>query len=322
VFVYGVSYGTYWANRYLQLQPAQAAGVILDSIVIPGASLARQDEDADAAGKLLFEACAKDAVCRTKLGDDPWGKAQAVFAEIAEGHCAAAFLPGLPPRVQLRRAFGQMMMGFDLRSYLPAAVHRLDRCTDDDAVAITKLLGLFFNEEDPGEFFRQYSFSLANNVALSELWETPSPTPAELAKIRNAAIVSRDITEGLAVHIGKWPTYPAEDLFGKLATTDLPLLMMQAPLDPATLYAKALPAKAHWTGPRQHWVEFANGGHSMLGSTPTTANKSCGTAVLLSFVRDPKATPDTSCLASLRPVSFEGTPELSKVVFGRDSAWD
>ena len=32
-FVYGVSYGTYWAQRYLHVAPTQAAGVILDSIV-------------------------------------------------------------------------------------------------------------------------------------------------------------------------------------------------------------------------------------------------------------------------------------------------
>src|SRR5262249_8548365 len=35
VFIYGVSYGTYWVQRYLQLFPTQASAAILDSILPP-----------------------------------------------------------------------------------------------------------------------------------------------------------------------------------------------------------------------------------------------------------------------------------------------
>lgn len=58
VFVYGVSYGTYWAHRYLQLYPNQANGVVFDSIFPQGGSLARQDADANEAAK-LFLRCAE-----------------------------------------------------------------------------------------------------------------------------------------------------------------------------------------------------------------------------------------------------------------------
>src|SRR5206468_7908508 len=51
VFVYGASYGTFWAHRIMQLAPTVADGFVLDSIVPPVSSLARQDQDADEAGK-------------------------------------------------------------------------------------------------------------------------------------------------------------------------------------------------------------------------------------------------------------------------------
>src|SRR5436190_1388449 len=36
VFVYGVSYGTEWAIRYMQLRPNDATGIVLDSVSGPG----------------------------------------------------------------------------------------------------------------------------------------------------------------------------------------------------------------------------------------------------------------------------------------------
>ena len=57
-FVYGVSYGTYWAERYMQLFPRQAKGVILDSVVAqtgsdihPRTSFARLTEGFDFVGR-------------------------------------------------------------------------------------------------------------------------------------------------------------------------------------------------------------------------------------------------------------------------------
>jgi hypothetical protein len=231
-------------------------------------------------------------------------------------------VPGLSLRAALRRAFGQMQMGFGLRPYIPAAVYRAERCNESDVAALKHMLALFFNDEDPGEMLRQYSFPLANTVAFSELWEDPSPTRSELSAIRDAAITSRDVTEGMAQQLGLWPTYPRDEFMGKLPTTDVPLLMMHAPLDPATLLSKATPVRDHFRGKHQHFIEFANGGHSIVSSTPTKEKKSCGTAVLMSFLRAPEGTPDTTCLANLLPVDFNGEPELTKLVFDRDTAWD
>jgi hypothetical protein len=45
--------------------------------------------------------------------------------------------------------------------------------------------------------------------------------------------------------------------------------------------------------------------------------------MLTRFVNDPRATPDTTCLADLVPVDFTGgDPTLVQQLFGTDDAWE
>lgn len=76
VFIYGGSYGTYWIQRMLQIDPNIANGVILDS-VCPAADCFLDDFDANQnfMGMQIMEICNQDAVCSEKLGTidpDAW----------------------------------------------------------------------------------------------------------------------------------------------------------------------------------------------------------------------------------------------------------
>ena len=66
VAVYGVSYGTYWAHRYLQLYPVQADAIILDSICSPGqCSLPLGfSRDHNRIGQELMQLCGQDSFCQ------------------------------------------------------------------------------------------------------------------------------------------------------------------------------------------------------------------------------------------------------------------
>ncbi len=321
MYVYGASYGTYWALRYLQLEPKQADGVILDSMAPPGMSLARQDEDANIAGKAIFAACGKDDFCKSKLGDDPFARATALFAKLDEGHCHEAAPIDAPMRLMVRRAFGNLAMGYGGRPLIPATIYRLERCNEADAAAVKKLLSKWFGGPLVlDEFLRQWSFALGNNVALSELWETPSPTTSDLDTIREASIVSRDVTSGFDPILDTWPRY-SDPLANQWAKTDLPLLMFAGGLDPATLIEKQRPVKEHLHGPGQTWLEFPAAAHGILGSTPMKDGHSCGIKIMVSFLDHPEA-PDTSCISDLAPLSFRAEKTTSQDLFGTDDAWD
>lgn len=325
VFVYGVSYGTYLANRYLQLYPAQADGVVLDSLAPPGASLARQDQDGNEAAKDFFDACGRDAFCAEKLGPDPWARAEALFAKLKAGHCAAIGTPGIPTYVALRRAFGGFLMSPDYRPFVPAVVYRADRCAPNDVAALKTFVGLVAGEPggpgEPDEMMRQWGWILSNNIALSEMWEEPSPTAADLEAIREGAVASRDVTIGLGLHIGSWPTYPKDRYMGLWPSTSTPVLVLHGGLDPATLVRKARPAKQVFTRPGQHYVEVPTATHTVIASSTTTAKRSCGTQIMMSFFESPAA-PDTSCLADVLPLDFRGNAAIANAFFGTPDAWE
>lgn len=322
VFVYGASYGTFWAHRYLQLFPAQSDGVILDAILPPQGSMARQDIDADEVSGQLFQACADDPECGPKLGGDPRAAGLTLFEKLDAGHCPQIQTKA-PARILLRRAFGQMMMHWHARRLIPAAIFRADRCNEEDIDAINTLIDVHHFTPDPfGEIvLREYGWVLANHIAFSELWETPEITVDQMAEWREAALVSRDITEQFAAPLEAMPRYPHDEYYLGFSKTDRPLLMIQGTWDPATRYENALVMKAEYTGSRHYWVDIPKGAHGVLGSVPTTAGKSCGTEIVLRFLEDPESPPDTSCLSNLAPVTFDGPPQLNQSLFGTEDAW-
>lgn len=322
-FVYGVSYGTYWAHRYLQLFPAQSDGVVFDSIAPQGTSLARQDADANEAAKDFFDFCGKDAFCRGKLGADPWAKVNALFTKLKAGHCSEIAIPEIPTHVLFRRAFGGLLMDAGFRQYIPAIVHRADRCEPKDVAALKVLVKNLTQEQPESLELVKWGWVLSNNVLFSELWESPSPTAAELARIREDAVASRDVTSAMDVNVGKWPTYTPDEYASTWADVDTPVLFLQGGLDPATLLRKARVAKEHFTRPHQNWVEVPTATHTVIASSATTEKRSCGTRIVMNFIEGPKAPLDTSCLSTLVPIDFPcSRTDLNQALFGTQDAWE
>lgn len=322
VFVYGASYGTFWGQRYMQLFPEQADGVILDAILPPAASIARQDIDADETSVDLFQSCAEDPECGPKLGGDPRAFGLSLFDKLDGGHCPQIQTKG-PGRILLRRAFGQMLMSWNARRLIPAAIARADRCNEEDVSAIDALYDFYHFSPDPLNdiVLREYGWILANHIAFSELWKKPEVTVEQMKAWRDAALVSRDVTEQFAAPLKVMPRYPTDEHYLGFATTTKPLLMLQGTWDPATRHELAEAVKEAYTGPNHHWVDIPKGSHGALNSVPTTENTLCGTTMVLSFLEDPESPPDTSCLSILVPVTFDGNPQLNQLLFGVEDAW-
>lgn len=324
--VLGISYGTYWAHRYLQLFPAQADGVVLDSLAAPGLSLYRQDEDANLTAQDLFDACGEDATCAAKLGADPWAVATDLVASLKAGHCAEIAVEGIDTAVVLRRAFGSLLMDPRLRTYLPAIVYRADRCEPRDVEALGVLMGLLTQEQPPSLELELWGYVLTQNVVRAEFGEDPMPTAAALADIRDGAVASRDITIMLGETLD-WPAYPADPYVGAWADTDTPILMLQGGLDPATRLDKATPYRDHFTRPHQTWVTFPTATHTTLGSTPFVdeigETRSCATRLMMAFAADPQREIDTGCVDQITPLDFSlPRTDYNRALFGTSDAWE
>jgi pimeloyl-ACP methyl ester carboxylesterase len=316
VFVYGVSYGSYWAHRYLQVAPpGQAAGVLLDSILPPrGEYVSGYDTQFDPQARKLAELCAADSTCRTYLGDDPWSRLQAIREHIAEGRCANTF------DATNRRLLSVLLESWSGRAYAFAAMARYERCAPEDVLALQSLIKVLGRHAGVGDGVA--SKPLAYNVLFSELYETPAPSAATMDARYASAVFPAGMVE-LSRGRSAWPLYPADPHVGAWAKTATPMLMMNGTLDCQTPIESAARMRDAFHGPHQTFVEIPNASHVVLVQSPvlTPGAPPCGMQIAASFLADPRALPDTSCLADLAPVTFEGNAADTARFFGTADAW-
>ncbi len=352
-FVYGASYGTFWALRYLQLFPDQASGVILDSICPPGGcKLDFYDQNFNDNGKLVMDACAEDSTCAAKLGTiaaDPWAAVGEIFDQIDNDEfCPALAMWGID-RPTVRLILGYMEMDSLVRVLIPPLIYRANRCNAADVEAINNLLNVLFGKGGyftPDDYLDDFddldaSYTLGTLVLLSELWDN---TPLQdLQDIVDAAYFSLDEGpfEGEIAQSGQWPTYGDDGYFDQLADTDVPLLMLNGTLDPQTTLAMAQPAGEHFTGAHQTFVTMPYSAHGVIFQSYTDDSidsliddlddygyimKTCGMRIMYDFLDDPEAALDTGCVSEVYPLEFSGDSELnqwlSAALLGTEDMWE
>jgi pimeloyl-ACP methyl ester carboxylesterase len=326
VFVYGVSYGTYWAHRYLQIHPDQATAVILDSIAPPGESFVGYDADFDAVGEEFMALCAADDLCASKLGADPWAAVGDLLAAIEGGFCPAVTTYWGLDVPTTRVVLAYLLMSPVTRTYLPAFVYRLARCDAADAAALDNLLDVLFGSAETTYYDTLMSDALFYNVALGELWPDPDAHPSvdAIAAEQDGLYVSIGLTPRVAAVQDAWPAYPDDAWVGAWAETDTPLLMMNGDLDPQTPIWVGGQAADHLHGPNQWFYTIPRAAHCVVAQTPVAAagDTPCGMEILLGFLADPTAEPDTACLAEIPAEGFLGDPAINAYLLGTADLWE
>jgi len=321
VFIFGASYGTTRALRFLQWFPESADGVILDSVVSPGVQfLSRFDEQYDPVGIKISEMCAEDEVCGQKLGDDPWVRVINLKAQLAAGHCAGL---GLTDDVlsSLLPAFIQLRV---LRAHLFPIVYRVERCAEEDLPVLAHYFGalnqIFAGESGP----MRDSKALQTHVALSEMWEEPAPTAAELEARCDARTACPGFGPSLGPLYDIWPRYQTDLYANKWPQTNVPVLAMNGTLDPQTPIETAVATANHLTAPHQTFVTVPYSPHGVFVESPvkTPGALPCGLQMMNGFLENPEAEIDQSCLEDLVPVSFTLAEEEADFFFGTQDIWE
>lgn len=320
--VYGISYGTTRAMRFLQAHPGTADAVILDSIVSPGVQfLSRYDQQFDPVGQSLSALCAADPVCGQKLGADPWARVVAAREQLAAGHC-----PALGMTVDVIEALAPyFVMIRDIRAHMFPVVYRLDRCDPGDVQVLshyfTTLLDMF-NAPSTGPV--RGSQALQMNVALSELWEEPAPSQAELAARCEAETLCPQASVTIGAQYEEWPRYAHDEYVNEWPEVTTPVLLLNGDLDPQTPIETATAAQSHFIAPHQTFVTVPFSPHGVVFESPvlTPGAPPCGAQMIAGFVADPEADVDTQCLADLAPVTWDEAPEVLDLLFGTQDMWE
>lgn len=316
-FVYGASYGTYWAHRFAVLHPTRAAGVILDAPVQPGAQLHRYDLAFDPIGRKVFgELCPKSARCASHLGADPLATLDRVVASLKTGHCDALGVSF----DTWKTVFGVFLMDYNLRNWLPAVIYRLDRCNEADQAAIATLFGNIFK----GAGVPRTSAVTQVSVILSEFWPREHVDEAEITAAGEKATFFQNANAPSYAMQDTWPRYPVDPVALKYASPEVPILTLAGTLDPA-----APPAlvgygyRDNLKGPHQTFVEIPYGAHVVLTSGSVGPDvPGCPAQLLRAFLLDPKSALPVDCAARVLTPSFDAPTAVATKYFGTTDLYD
>jgi len=339
VFVLGISYGTYLALRYLQIAPTQSAGVVLDSVCEPGTcQLSAQDLNEDAVARALFAECANEPACAARFTDLN-AELRALHQRVAEGHCAMAATPAQNTWL-LRTVLGNMMMAAPKRRVIPAFVHRMRRCEAADRAVIAQVytatwgpnwapIAALFADGAAGTVaplggdpLNGYSFPLAINILTSELWEASDPGRDVLVSRWRETLACRGVSRQASWQVEGWPRY-RDPVAAMRPDVRVPVLAMNAAVDPATPASMAARVTDYFRGEHQRYIEVAGSAHTVIaqGALQGDVTTTCGRELALQFLRDPTATLDSGCLARTIPHAFTASPALSMQEFATPDLW-
>jgi pimeloyl-ACP methyl ester carboxylesterase len=318
VFVYGGSYGTFWANRFAVLHPDLADGVVLDGPLQPESSLADYDLWFEAVGRRVFsELCPRAPRCAEHLGPDPLAFFERVFTSLEEGHCGELGVD----LATWKLFFALALMDYNLRNWLPALVYRLDRCSSADMDAIAMLFSSLFGGGGGG--LPRTSYVLQNHVVFSELWPRTHVDEAAHVAARATSRFFQDANGDAFALQDSWPRYDLDPLAAEYAPPSVPVLVMVSPLDPATPPAiVGYGYRDHLTGPHQTFVEIPFGAHTVLTAGFVADMPACPVQLVRAFFADPTSELPVECAGAVLHPAFDANEAALMRFWGTDDLYD
>lgn len=327
VYVWGTSYGTATAHRYLHLFPGQADGVILDSACgKEGCDIVHAEVDVDRNAQEIAEICRQDEFCRGKLGDDPWAKVAEVLDRVEAGHCADAFGYASPEWARL--ILGQLLGPMYMPAVGLAMVYRLDRCEPADAEAVGYLVWAFSGYGVRG--WTIYDDVVQNDllyyqIVMNEFWE-PEYDEDYIEEISRDLVLDSGTMGAFADLYEAWPLprYQVPDELRVWADVDVPVLILNGTLDAQTRPERMIDARDAFTAPHQHVVIIPYAYHGTImpdSDSGMNETMSCGTEITRQFLADPTSNLDVSCVDEQLPPRFESAP-YQEYWFGTPDLWE
>ncbi len=323
VAIWGGSYGTYWAQRYLQAFPDQADAIVLEGSLDLTNRISDQLRAGNAAGERFLDACADDGFCAAHLGDDPRAAYDAAVATIAARSCPPLADVTVPTWKAMARTLVDVQLGYDARAILAAVVRRTVRCGPADAAVLAQfaaglpVLAAQLDRAD-GDLTIN-NFMLALDEVRIDLW--PADLDRAVVGPPHDGLRFASATEWnqLADLIERWPAQPRAVDADQAAVTTVPILVLSGGLDTATPLEWSELAASRYPG-AQH-VVFPYGGH---GVTFDEASLECGLGLFLGFLADPAAAVDASCVDDVAPIDFAtggGARDLYREWLGTENLW-
>jgi len=309
--VWGVSYGTFLVWEYLRTSSARPDGVIVDGIVPPDWSFAEFDAGLDRMGRRWLALCTTDSTCVARTGGDASRTLRAAAESLEAGPCRKT---GLTPAL-FRLVEGNLLMAGDpIRRLIPVLAYRVQRCLPRDRRAVVALFKNLFESGAVGEDPKKHNPIAQRHLALSALWHDTDPSADELQRAVDTTLLTTAVSAAFARTRSGWPL-ASGPTSQALPAYDGPLLMLHGEFDPTMPPERLAALRTHFTAGPQHLFIVTGAGHVTINENP------CVRSIYAAFLRAPAATPDTTCLASLKAPVVAPDTATSRRAFGTDDIW-
>lgn len=341
VIVFGSSYGTYWAQRYLQFYPDQADAVILDGILDLGSDIEREFIHQDDVGASLLKLCDENTRCRNELGRPAAQLLRDIYTRTGSDRCSL-----LTTEEGLADAKDTLngLLPEEFNILIPVVIKLLDRCEQADINTLEQLVQALNGDDEEQEQSRRttsstqtanpdtidlstitdFNDALSNNVIYTEIYR-PVQNADEIEAQSMNLLFSSQAAAGDRFALQDIWKVAKSSVNTDLGNVNLPVLMLQGALDPQTVPAWADWTKAKLPGTYQHLVMFPHAKHGVIEDSFLNDGSNCGARIMQQFINDPYTTLDTSCVAqTLKPdFGFEraNSQALSRDVFNVSNPW-
>jgi len=337
-FLYGVSYGTYFVQRFITIYGSMIQGAILDGVV-PAVEdengllpIDKYDHNYNELALNIAKQCDNDVICSSKMttfGADTKAVMQKTFEGIDTGNICKP-LKGLITRQSLRNKSAELIGDYWGRQLYPALLYRVNRCAPKDVDVLSNL----FQEDDEPETedeILSFSQNLNTNIIVNELIGGKSLAQVEVETRTYFAAPDETLEQYESLEKTMWPQYPTDQYTHRWAETDTPLLIINGDMDPATPLAFAQQLKEHFKGRNQYLIALPGTPHgslflSLMKDVPFENADTCGSRLLFSFINDVTRQPDASCTSNMMLPDFSGTSEeartAAKRFFNSENIWD
>eukprot|EP01104_Vermistella_antarctica_P019095 TRINITY_DN7323_c0_g1_i1.p1 TRINITY_DN7323_c0_g1~~TRINITY_DN7323_c0_g1_i1.p1 ORF type:complete len:633 (-),score=115.95 TRINITY_DN7323_c0_g1_i1:8-1906(-) len=345
-FIYGVSYGSYWAQRYLVVAPGQATASTIDGVCPP--DLCRLADSADqnqnTVGANILTLCASESkVCNVLLGEFPADQLTVLFQELRAGvqQCLNGLGAPLNDNVYLRNVLAGFEDSESNRLLIGPVLKRMLFCSESDQVELKRFVGWVSNQTGYGANSTwKTNILLAANIGLSELFtlQQPAPDATYFSNLDQSLSFSADTGIQDSQTLPLWNVYDPTTTLGYNEypnVTDTPIYMVTGELDPQTIDAwithasRIYGAQTNGDNPEYFaWTLFPYAPHGAALFSPTSndpqpGDVACAFTALAGWFTEGK--PDLTCMKSLVAPDWDGllnsTQTLSSHVFGTQSLW-
>jgi len=280
IILYGQSYGTQLAQFVMRNYPDILESVILDGILAtPATTEAAYSSHRDAFQR-FFAACDADAACRAAYPDPENALAEAYAALEANPQQIETIVAGQPITLTVDGTLALSVLysssfGHNKYAAVPATAYGM---SEGDWSLLSQALPDVY---DPIDYLMHLPIICTDdpNTSLSDVDTTDT---AEMYIDVEYEDANRYVTLCPLLNATQLPEETDE-----LVTSDIPTLLLQGGLDPATAVANGNIVETGLSN--SYNIVFPAGTH-IQGGTP------CGAAIMAAFMADPSTAPETSCI--------------------------